>query len=560
MALGMSTAKRVFFIVVLVSIVASLVMIGEFYRTGAYAFRPLQQPRMSLGIRLYFADYISNQVQAIDGTVSACLAGGTVQTNSGRTDYTQSVQFGVPGEFNGGKLVFKQIKTPIETANAALSWQPDTPIMQYKINFQAGLQSELNQNNVLEDLDGRKLNLLGTQFTFMPNQNTYRGNTVSIRLMGGYGVIDLRDQCDAQFTEGGVQVNGETIDARLRIICSQVRNLIRIESIEYRPLATPATATTADLDVLPKHGVQEYLLYPQALLTPDLNIFLAQVGSGGATASPTPMGQGDITFDGTRRQYRGSFTLNRGGTYQIDLVRSSPFTWGSDSGNRAFVVSEGSWINVQDYFPLVSGTGLNDGSWIYMLNKIDTQNNIVYWRDMARGGTKQANFNAAGTGSMNIGGYDFDFQIDIPNNRMKVDMDNDGGFAGTPTLRTADRLGLKFGPGVGDIEIRVPRELRQEKAVDEVNKVRIIKSGNNLDLTVISPDMKDDISVEGREQGMSQFGLRFVLDTDRNPSELNIFTRGGMQAQPQVSVSSGGQVAGIVLFTCEQRALAAQQS
>lgn len=566
MALGLSVAKRVFFIVVLVSIVASLVMIGEFYRTGAIAYRPLQQPQNSIGIRLYFADYIFNQVTAIDGAVSGCLQGGTVQTNAGRTDYTQSLQFGVPGEFSGGRLVFKQVKTPTETASAALSWAPGTPIWQYKLQFEAGLQSKLDSNNVLEDLRDRRINILGTTYTFLSGQNSFNPGSgrIQLRLMGGYGTIDLSAVCN-QWTEGGVRVNGKTVDAKLRIFCSQIQNLVRIESIEYRPEATQL-APTAEFDVLPKHGVSEYMLYPQALgWSPEVNLFLAQVGSGGGSSpsSPAPSGAGNIVFDGSRKQYRASFTLLRGGTIRnLDLVRANPFSWGSDSGNRNFIVTEGNWINQQDYFALSAGPGLNDPSWIYMLNKVDTSNNVVYWRDMAAGGTKQANYNAGtGNGKMNIGGYNFAFNVDAANKRIKVDQNGDGAIGGgTVSLRTSDQLLLKFGPGVGDIELRVPWELRQEQTVDEINKMKIVKQGSSLNLNVISPQMQDDVSVEGREQGMSQFGLRFVLDTDPNPDRLNIFTRGGAQATPRVMVApSGGQVAGIILFTCEQSKLAAMQ-
>ncbi|MBW2986522.1 hypothetical protein KY333_04085 [Candidatus Woesearchaeota archaeon] len=566
MALGLTTAKRVFFIVVLVCIVASLVMIGEFYRTGAISYQPLQQPRQSIGMRLYFADYIYSQVTAIGGGVSDCLRTGTIQTNEGRTDYTQSLQFGVPGDFNGGRLVFKQIKTPTETASAALSWAPGSPIWQYKIQFESGLQSKLDSNNVLDDLRDRRVNIMGTTYTFLSGQSTYNpgSNRIQLRLMGGYGTIDLSAVCN-QWTEGGVRVNGKTVDSQLRIFCSQINNAVRIESIEYRPEATQL-APTAEFDVLPKHGVSEYMLYPQALgWSPEVNLFLAQVGSGAGTAaasSSAPAGAGNIVFDGSRKQYRATFSLLRGGTYRnLDIVRANPFGWGSDSGNRDFIVTEGNWIDTQDYFALSAGPGLNDPSWIYMLNKVDTSNNVLYWRDMASGGTKQANYNAAtGNGNMNLGGYNFAFNVDAANKRIKVDQNNDGAIGGgTVSLRTADQLLLKFGAGVGDIELRVPWELRQEQNVDEINKMKIVKQGSSLNINVISPQMQDDVSVEGREQGMSQFGLRFVLDTDPNPDRLNIFTS-SRQAAPRVMVApSGGQVAGIILFTCEQSTLAALQ-
>jgi hypothetical protein len=553
----MSTPKRVFFIVVLVAIVASLVIMGEFYRTGAaIAYKPLSQARDHLGIQLFFADYIGKQVQGVDGAVWLGAQQSTIQTNEGRTEVYPSLQFWVPGEFNGGRLVFKQIKTPTYTASAALSWPLNTPLFQYKIVFSSGLQSKLDSNNALDDLRDRRLKILGTVFTFLAGQSTYNPGTnrISLRLMGGYGTIDLTDVCDNQFTTGGVRVNGKTVDSHLRIICSQVNDLVRIESIEYRPLATAAAATTNEFDVLPKHGVQEYMLYPQALLSPEFNLFLAQVGSGGgAGPSPAPSGGGDIVFDGSRRQWRATFSLLRGGRYQIDLLSNSPYNWGD--GDRTFVVTEGNWINIQDYFALSAGNGLNDPSWIYMLNNIHTQNKKVYWRDMAGGGNKEARYDP-GTkkGSMNIGGYNFEFEVDEANKRIKVDQNLGGG--GTVELRTSGRLLLKFGPAPGDVKVIVPAELRQEQFVDLVDSFKLL---SNAEIIVNSPDMKDDISVEGREQGLDQFGNRFVLDTDSKPDTLNIFTS-GQQAAPQVTVTSGGQAAGIILLTDKQSELKAMQN
>ena len=555
MSLGMSTPKRVFFIIVLVAIVASLVIMGEFYRTGAISYRPLSQAQDHVGIQLFFADYIGKQVQGIDGAIWAGAAQSTIQTNEGRTDVYPSLQFWVPGEFDGGRLVFKQIKMPTYTANAALTWPVNTPLFQYKVDFSSGLQSKLDSNNALDDLRDRRLKMLGTTFTFLAGQSTYNPgmNRIQLRLLGGYGTIDLTDVCDNQFTTGGVRVNGKTVDAELRILCSQIGNLVRIESIEYRPWATPV-ATIGDFDVLPKHGIQEYMLYPQALLSPEFNLFLAQVGSGGgAGPSPAPSGGGDITFDGTSRQWRAKFSLLRGGRYHIDLLSNSPYAWGD--GKRAFVVTEGNWINAQDYFALSAGPGLNDPSWIYMLNKVDTQNNIVYWRDMGGGGNKQANFNpGTGKGSMNIGGYSFDFDVDIANKRIKVDQNLGGG--GTVSLRTSGRLLLKFGPAPGSVDLIVPAELRQEQFTPLIDKFRLL---NDATIQVISPDMKDDMSIEGREQGMDQFGTRFVLDTDSRPDRLNIFTS-GRQAAPQVSVSPGGQAAGILLLTDDQSDLKSMQN
>ncbi|MBW3006473.1 hypothetical protein KY344_06810 [Candidatus Woesearchaeota archaeon] len=553
----MSTPKRVFFIVVLVAIVASLVIMGEFYRTGAaIAYRPLSQAQDHLGIQLFFADYIGKQVQGVDGAVWNGAVQSVVQTNEGRTDVYPSLQFWVPGEFNGGRLVFKQIKMPTYTANAALTWPLNTPLLQYKIVFSSGLQSKLDNNNVLEDLRDRKLRILGTIFTFLSGQSTYNPGTnrISLRLMGGYGTIDFTDVCDNQFTTGGVRVNGKSVDAHLRILCSQINNIVRIESIEYRPLATAAAAITNDFDVLPKHGIQEYMLYPEALLSPEFNLFLAQVGSGGGAAtSSAPSGGGDIVFDGTRKQWRAQFSLLRGGRYKIDLLSNSPYNWGD--GDRTFVVTEGNWINVQDYFALSAGNGLNDPSWIYMLSKIDTQNKKVYWRDMAGGGNKEARYDA-GTkkGSMNIGGYSFDFDVDEANKRIKVDQNLGGG--GTVELRTSNRLLLKFGPAPGDVQLEVPAELRQEQFVPLIDNFKLLKDAT---IQVTSPNMLDDISVEGRERGSDQFGNMFVLDTARKPDNLNIFSSGA-QAAPQVAVSAGGQTAGILLLTDAQSDLKAMQN
>jgi len=567
MALALSTAKRVFFIVILVSIVASLVMIGEFYRTGAASiYNPVQsQLTKSLGLYLYYGNYIATQVTAIGEGNSLCFASSTFHGNAGNTAVRQSLQFGVPGQFNGGQLAFKQVQTPTETASTALTFAVNQPLFQYQINFDSGLASRVENGN-LRDYDDRSLNLLGTKFAFMPGQNRYNpgANRVQLRLMGGFGTIDLSDTCDAQFTDGGVRINGETVSAQLRILCSFSGDTLRIDSIEYRPLADP-TGTMSDFDVIPKHGIQEIMRYPQALLTPEFNIFFIGTKSGYQVPTPSPRTTptaGEIQLKGTRKQYRLKFATKTGG-YDIDLIALDPgLRWGSDSGNRDFIFKENLWIDVQDYFALSSGTGLNDRSWIMMMPKIDTQNKKVYWRDMSGGNQKEARYDPATfQGRMNVGGYDFIFQVDEPNKRIKADLNGDGAIAAsTVQLVLSNSLRLKF-VGANEMQLIVPARLREESGVDEVNKIKFFKRGSSITAEVTTPSMLDDPSYEGLEQGMSQYGVLFTQDISRDPAEINIFPPGS-QAGASVFIGAAtytGQATGIVLLTCEQSTLAAQQ-
>ena len=125
------------------------------------------------------------------------------------------------------------------------------------------------------------------------------------------------------------------------------------------------------------------------------------------------------------------------------------------------------------------------------------------------------------------------------------------------TANNGYRFGLlQFGPAPGDVKLIVPAELRSEQFTPLTDSFKLLKGAT---IQVNSPDMLDDITVEGREQGMDQFGNRFVLDTDRKPDTLNIYT-GGAQAAPQVSITPGGQVAGIILLTDDQTGLKALQS
>ena|GEM_PF-4864689 len=568
MALGLTTAKRVFFIVVLVSIVASLVMIGEFYRTGAFtAYNPVQsQITKSIGLYLYFGNYIATQVTAVGEGQALCFSTGTIQTNAGRTAYRQSLQFGIPGAFNGGMLVFKEVRTPTETASTALTFPLGQPLFQYQINFDSGLNSRI-ENNVLRDLDDRSLNLLGTTFTFMSSQNRYNqgSNLLQLRLIGGFGTIDITDTIDAQFREGGVRVNGQVVDADVRVLGGmRTGDVFGIDSIEYRPKAE-AIAPSADFDVLPRHGVSEYMKYPQALLTPEFNLFFVGMGSGYQVPTPNPKTTstpGAIRLKGTRKQYRLDFATKTGG-YNMDLIALDPgLKWGSKSGNRDFIFKENLWIDVQDYFAISSGTGLNDRSWIMSLNKIQTSNNKVFWRDLAKGQTKEAKYDpVTGQGSMNVGGYDFAFQVNPGGTAIKVDLNNDGAIAAsTVQIVLSNSLRMKFS-GAGTIEIIVPWQLREESAVDEVNKIQVSKSGSSLTAQVTSPTMQDDPSVEGREQGMSQYGVRFVWDGRDTPEEINVYPPGsGGQAYASVGIGTyTGQSRGILLLTCEQSALQAAQ-
>ena len=569
MALGLTTAKRVFFIVALVSIVASLVLIGEFYRTGAFTtYNPVaSQITNSVGMYLYFGDFIANQVGTLGKGQTTCLKTGNLRTGRGSTAYRQSIAFAKPGQFNGPRLVFKEVKTPTETASTALTVATGTSILDYTIFFDSMAISRIDQNGVLTDLNEKKLNLLNTNFVFATNQNRYNAgqDTIELTLLGGFGTNRLTGPCNGN--PGTLRVNGEVMDETVvRIICAPAgTNELGIVSISIRPGADPVSPTADALDVLPRHGITEYMREPQSIFAPYTDLFF--VGTGTQVKQPTggytpPSGGGFITLDGTRSQYRISFTTKTGRYKNMDIVRRNPFAWGSRSGNREFVFNEATWINVQDYFAITSGTGLNDKSWVQSLNKINTQENKVFWRDVSSGQTKQAYYDPVTLqGTMNLGGYDFLFQVNAGGTAIQADLNGNGAIGGgNAQIVLSNSMRLRFG-GVGNIDIIVPWQIRQEQNVDLVDTVQISQAGNRLASTVTAPAMQDDISVEGREQGMDQFGNRFVWDGDRTPETVNVYSPGSGQASPQVGISSysGGQSKGILLFTCEKDKLAAAQ-
>ncbi len=562
MDMALSTAKRVLFIVAIVSCVAMLIMIGEYYRGTGAVVAGQQQITNSVGILLWMGQYIGNQIPALTEYHLSCLGAYTIQTQEGRTRARQSLNFAGPG-FNGGMLTFKRASDTDVTSDF-LMFATDQPLFEYTLVFDSGLQSKIDEKGNLEDLQEESIQLMGTQFNILDAKINTGSNTVILKMMGAGGLVKLTDNyADTSFNQG-VEVNGRSVSAQVQIIGSETgMGAFGIYSIKYRPYALH------EVDVPPRHGIKGTMDEPEKLLNPQFNIFYTGLRSGGP-AVPAPRrtnagGPGVIQFRPVSDdQYKIDFTTKEGG-YSLPLVTlRGGLSWGDV--DRTFIFKENDEIGANDYFMVSTGTSINDRTNILVYELINFDNGVVYIKDWNGGNKRAINFDASGAGSFLAAGHDYKLQVNMadPTHPIRVDLNGDGSIGATTVQAVlVDGTRLKFS-GAGNIDYIVPKRLFEDRSSDETASMQIAPSGGDLSLTVSSPSLIS--SESGIREGMMEYGTRFVYDKSRTPQKLTLYSPGG-QAMGAVSIGGGlgfstgtGQSQAGILVTCEENVLQQKQA
>jgi len=605
--LEISFTKRVFFIVILVGLVSMLVFLALTQPTGNIVRTTGSKITNTIAITgVNPGEAFAKEFGVLTETHLLGLGTTTEQTNEGRTQVKQYLRFhGSSSQTHEGDINLMSTGTLVFERNEQgkvgdfLKFDADQDMYEYEIEFSSGLNSVYNSNNMLVDIKGETLNLLGGQWNILEAKVDTSSHWIEIKFIGpaGTAVFKDLDYTDIYYTDGGLRFNGKDMQARVMIKGYDMgNNKFSITNIKYRPQA--AAKIGKHVYVAPKHGVQEYLREPQIMLTPQYEIIY-----GGLTGGPSPAVVADITgavstemAEGIAElinaegptgnlitgaatasgnmvwfkpigddQYDLIATTNRA-NYKIGLASTQGgLHWGDDDQNFIFTESANSGvfnINLRDYFMVSSGTDIGDSTSIIMYENIITSQNKIQYRDIA-GGSKQATYDAAtGYGQMIINGRPTTFYVNLaaPND-ITVDLTQDGNINGARAewvLRGGPRLRFS---GAGTVAIIAPRRLFHEApAADETTTFNIGSSGGDITLTVAN---QATLTLEGAgggiKYGLTNFGFEFEWNKGKEPEELKIGMPGAGISQPFRQGGTqgyGAQSGSYVVVTLERSKLA----
>lgn len=506
---------------------------------------PSQTQGNTVIARLEIGEYLSSKVVGLSDAQLPGLKSTVIQTKESRADAYQSLRFSESGLFNGGQVLFG--RTEDGTTSDFLQFTDS--VFKYEIDFSPGLESEVEGSN-LPDLLDEDVFILGEVFTIVDASTS--GNGVTLRLFGGYGSIDLTDNnyADDLYQNFGAKVNGESVNAKVKIKAQLSGGVLQIYSIQY--VLTADAKQGGKVQVLPLHCTREYLRYPLGLISPQFDI--CYKGTSGAVA-PTSKGIGGnkaIMKPRGDDEYAFIASNVRGQVYEIPLAQD-PGMYGNNGRDFIFVEAPNAGapnIQVNDYFLVSSRNAIPDITAVSNVLRYDTiQDNVVYFEDLS-GGSRQATFDTATMeGTLNVGEGSYRFVVGA-GNALAMDQTNDGNINGAEARwRFPGGTLADFGPGF-NIKIITPRRLFDDYNADETTEFNIV-FGPNIDLNVPSPQAPIFNLVSeggGIDQGLTKYGILFTLDDNSKSDKLELTIPGSY------SVVKGGAGAE-VFITLDRPAL-----
>ncbi|MBD3361440.1 hypothetical protein GF358_01480 [Candidatus Woesearchaeota archaeon] len=613
MKLQISFTKRVFFIVILVGMVSMLVFLALTQPTGKVVRTVGSKITNTIAITgVNTGESIGKEFGVLTESHLSGLGTTTEQTNEGRTQVKQYLRLhggtsqthsGDLNTMSGGTIVFE--RNEMGEVGDFLKFNANEDAFEYEIEFSSGFNSAYNNNGKLTDIREETLNLLGGQFAIIDAEVDTSSHWIELKMIGPGGTIVLKDldYTDSLYTDHGAQINGKNIPSRVQIKgYDKGNNKFSITNIKYRPQVVAKTGKHVYVEA--KHGLQQYLRYPQIMLTPEFEIIY-----GGLKGGPAPAVVADVTgavstelSEGiaelinkegpTGNMITGAATASGNmiwfkpvGDDQYDLIASTNTAnykiglastrgglhWGDDDQQFIFTESANSGvfnIALRDYFMISSGTDIGDYTSIMMYENVLPDQNKVQFRDIAGGGSKQAKYDSAtGKGQVVLNGRSTTFYVDLNSpHDITVDLTQDGNINGARAemvLRGGPRLRFS---GAGTIKLIAPQRLFHEPSGDETTTFNIGSSGGDITLTVANQATLTLKSAGGGiKYGLTPFGFEFEWNKGKEPEELKIGMPGSGIAQPfrgggTQQAGYGSQAGAYVVVTLERSKLAKKSS
>ncbi len=497
-------------------------------------------------VRLDVGEFLGDEITAVSESQLVALRRGTVHAKEISTDYTQSIRFKESGVLNGAHVVFGRDEQ--NTVSDFLQYDSGDSLFKYQIEFSPGLRSEV-EGGSLPDIEDEEIELLGDSYTIVDTKINTASKSISIKMFGGFGSVELEDSNygDDVYVRG-VEINGQNIDAEVKIKATESGGKVTVYSISYLPAANAVRG--GDVQVLPLHCTRQYLQDPQAMFSPNFDICYKGLGAA-AAGIPTSGISGNEVLVRPRGddEYAMIATNNRGQTYDIPLAQLP-----GSCGNRGrdFIFKEAAApgapnIDLDDYF-LVSHR--NDRTGVSNVLRLDRiEGNTVYVEDLS-GSQRSSTFDpGTGEGQFLIG--DGTYKFVVTGNALAMDQTNDGDInGGEAKFVFAGGTRADFSAGCSNVKIITPSSLFDEPAGDETTDFNVV-FGGHIDLVVPSPQatvagytFQLQGAGGGVKQGLTKYGILFTWDQESDSDDLKLVVpgayaggvRGGAGAEVYITI------------------------
>lgn len=140
--------------------------------------------------RIELRESIGDVVDTITGSDLAGLKSGRLSTSEGTTDFHQYIRLKDGGNLQNMTVNF--VENDDDVMAPFLVVDTDLAFIEWEIQFPEGLETEIETNGDLDDLEDKTFNILGTDFTVVRATLT-SGDNFEVTLMGGSVADTLRE-------------------------------------------------------------------------------------------------------------------------------------------------------------------------------------------------------------------------------------------------------------------------------------------------------------------------------------------------------------------------------
>ena len=563
MKLAVPFELRIFLVVILVSMISVIVILDTpepAVDMNAYVIQGLQQPGEPSDTLIISGIDIGQAIgfksPTITGNEFACMADKRIQTDRGRS--TARYSLSLYDTVNGGcRIEFAEPEQgPTGTYMRCPSGQK---VYDLTIIFEPSLDSDV-EDGELEDIIEETIPILGMPYTIVRADVNTGSNNIELRFLSPVGTLDIEDNYADMTYSDKVEANGKRVlEGSVRIRGSASGDEFRIQSIEYR--LRPVAAVGKDVYVADHQGTKQKLRTPEGFLGDFDLLFRGLGGTPPKVSAPVQKYGGNaIAFDSAGDDtYNMIFSNNRGQRYKFPLISvvGGSLVYGDEDQDFEFT-GAGFVIDQHDIFAVTDRATRQGVTNIVEYSTITSAAGEVYFNDLSGGQTIGRYDTTTGEGTVNIGGTEYDFDVDVadPNFPIAMDFDNSGSVGGEAQIVTAGgpRIDLTAGGG-GTLEIDETLFADEAPAGGENIGFTFMEEDGDIDVDVTSGLTLIKNDATGKREGLSQFGV-FAQRDNRNSANDLVFHMPSGQVGGVVSIQSkaspGGQAQGEVLVTCER--------
>jgi len=181
---------------------ASVVKVAIPGQSGTSSFSGEDVYELNTGAdQVELREAIGDVVDTVTSSDLAGLKSGSVTTSEGSTDYNQYLRF--KDSANLQNMTVNFVENDDDVMADYLVVDTDLPFLEWEIQFPEGLESEVESDGTLKDIEDRSFNIMGTDFTIV-QATLENGDDLEMLLMGGSVPDTLREGETKTYTISGV--------------------------------------------------------------------------------------------------------------------------------------------------------------------------------------------------------------------------------------------------------------------------------------------------------------------------------------------------------------------